>query len=93
MPCKTLAILLSAFSYKKGNGYLGVVIDVSRAFHHRTQLNDALIESYGAYIVELVLRVGAVNLSCFFDLRMVVSLPHDVTPHWEHPKANGNGNL
>ncbi len=62
---------------------------VSEAFQHKTQLNDALIESYGAYIVALVLRVGAVNL----DLRLVVSLPHDVTPHREHPKAKGNGNL
>ncbi len=29
----------------KGNGSLGVVIGVSRAFHHKTQLIDALMES------------------------------------------------
>ncbi len=45
MPCKNLAIFLYGFSYDKDNGYLGVVIGVSRAFHLRTQLNDALIES------------------------------------------------
>ena len=35
---------LEGSSYTKNNGYLGVVIGVSRAFHPKTQLNDALIE-------------------------------------------------
>ena len=37
---------LEGFSYTKNSGYLGVIMDVSDVFHPRTQLNDALIESY-----------------------------------------------
>ena len=32
-------------AYKKDNGYLSVIMGVSWVFHHRMQLNDALIES------------------------------------------------
>ncbi len=32
---------LVGFVYKKDNGYLCGIIGVSRAFHPRTQLNDA----------------------------------------------------
>ncbi len=46
MPGKTLAILLSGLTYKKDNGYLGVITGVSGLFNPRTQLIDALIESY-----------------------------------------------
>jgi hypothetical protein len=42
-----LAILLSGSTYKKDNGYLGIVIGVFGVFHARTQLNDALIASHG----------------------------------------------
>ena len=37
---------LEGFSYTKNNRYLGVIMDVSDVFRPRTQLNDALIESY-----------------------------------------------
>ncbi len=46
MPCKTLVILLAGLAYKKDNGYSGVIIDVSGVIDPKTQLNDALIESY-----------------------------------------------
>ncbi len=36
---------LEGSSYTKNNGYLGVIMDASGTFHHRTQLIDALIES------------------------------------------------
>ncbi len=37
---------LEGFSYTKNNGYLGVIMHLSGVFKPRTQLNDALIESY-----------------------------------------------
>jgi len=37
---------LVGFAYKKDNGYLSVIMGVSGVFHLRTQLIDALIESY-----------------------------------------------
>ena len=36
---------LEGFSYKKNNGYMGVIMYLSGVFKPRTQLNDALIES------------------------------------------------
>ncbi len=36
-----MAILLSGLTYKKDNGYLYGVIDVSGVVHPQTQLNDA----------------------------------------------------
>ena len=41
---------LEGFSYTKNNGYLGVIMGVCGVFHHQTQLNDALIASYGVLI-------------------------------------------
>jgi hypothetical protein len=34
------------FSYTKKIDYLAVIVDVSGVFNSKTQLNDALIESY-----------------------------------------------
>ena len=39
---------LEGFSYAKNNGYLGVIMHLSEVFNSKTQLNDALIESYQA---------------------------------------------
>ena len=33
-------------TYKKDNGYVAVIMSVSGVLHPKTQLNDALIESY-----------------------------------------------
>ena len=37
---------LEGFSHTKNNGYLAVFMGVSAGFDLKTQLNDALIESY-----------------------------------------------
>ncbi len=42
----TFAKFLEGFSYTKNNGYLGVMMHLSGVFNPRTQLIDALIESY-----------------------------------------------
>ncbi len=55
MPCKTLAILLAGLAYKKDNGYLYGIIDVSGVVHPHTQFNDALIESQGIFHCSLPL--------------------------------------
>ncbi|MCZ6451197.1 MAG: hypothetical protein O6918_10115 [Deltaproteobacteria bacterium] len=38
---------LEGSSYTKNNGYLGVIMQLSGIFSPKTQLIDALIESYG----------------------------------------------
>jgi len=45
---------LEGFSYTKNNGYLGVIVHLSGVFNPRTQLIDALIESWTAYLITLV---------------------------------------
>ncbi len=37
---------LEGFSYTKNNGYVGIIMHLSGVFNPRTQLIDALIESY-----------------------------------------------
>ena len=40
---------LEGFSYTKNNGYLGVIMHLSGVFNRKTQLIDALIESYAEF--------------------------------------------